>query len=92
MKRIIALLVLVPASLTAQSRTTLAGYLASDGGIEGHPLLVGATLAKEKSIVGARLSLGFDISAPPAVPEDGSPRPPSGIWSRRRWTWPCGMR
>lgn len=81
MKRIIALLVLVPASLNAQSRTTLAGYLASDGGIEGHPLLVGATLAKEKSIVGARLSLGFDISAPPAVPEDGSPRPPSGIWS-----------
>ncbi len=81
MKKIIALLVLLPVSLNAQSRTTLTGYIASDGGMEGKPLLVGATLAKEKSIVGARLSAGFDISAPPAIPEDGSPRAPSGIWT-----------
>jgi cell wall-associated NlpC family hydrolase len=81
MKRLIALLVLVPVSLNAQSRTTLTGYLASDGGIEGHPLLVGATLAKEAGIVGARLSLGFDVTAPPPQPEDGSPRSASGIWS-----------
>ena len=81
MKRIFALLVLLPVSLNAQSRTTVTGYLASDGGMEGHPLLVGAMLGKEAGIVGGRMSLGFDVTAPPPKPEDGSPRAPSGIWS-----------
>jgi hypothetical protein len=81
MKRLLLVLLLIPATLTAQARTTLSGYLAADGGIEGDPLLIGVTAGKEYGPLGARLGLGVDISAPPAQLEDGSGRPPSGIWS-----------
>jgi hypothetical protein len=81
MKRILALLLLAPATLSAQARTVVTGYLAADAGIEGDPLLVGATLGKEVGPLGLRASAGFDITAPPPLPEEGMSRAPSGIWS-----------
>jgi hypothetical protein len=81
MRRILLLLLLLlPATLHAQARTTVSGYLAADGLIEGDPLLVGVVVGKEASYFGARLGAAFDISAPPPAEEDRA-RPPSGIWS-----------
>jgi cell wall-associated NlpC family hydrolase len=81
MRRLLALLLLVPGTLSAQTRTVVSGFLAADAGIEGDPLLVGGAVGRETGFFGARLGFGFDVTAPPPLPDDGSPRAPSGIWS-----------
>src|SRR5688572_13174305 len=80
MKRILVFLLLVPAPLWGQARTVLSGYVAADGGIEGDPLLAGITAARESGPLAARLSLGFDVSAPAEAGPTGV-RPPGGLGS-----------
>jgi hypothetical protein len=80
MRRILAVLLLLPGALDAQPRTTVSAFVAADGGIKGDPLLVGGTLSREVGPLAARLSLGFDVSDPPPAPEDGSGRGVVGIW------------
>jgi hypothetical protein len=80
MKRILALLLLAPATLSAQTRTTVTAFVAADDGVVGDPLLMGATVARESGIFGLRLGLGVDITAP--APVDETMRgPSSGLWS-----------
>ena len=63
MKRVLCFLLLfVPASLEAQTRTVVSGYVATDPGVDGDPLLVGGMFARERGLFSARLSLGFDIT------------------------------
>jgi hypothetical protein len=73
MKKLLLFALLVPATLGAQTRTSLTGYVATDGGVDGNPLLVGGMISKEQEIFAARFSLGFDISAPRAAPEANPP-------------------
>jgi cell wall-associated NlpC family hydrolase len=80
--KILALLLLLPVGLSAQSRTVVSGYMATDPGVAGNPLLVGGTVARELGPLSGRLSLGFDVSTPPAGRGGESELPiVSGIWS-----------
>lgn len=89
MRRILIFLLLVPASLGAQTRTSVSGYIATDPGVAGDPLLVGVTVARERGPLAARLGMGFDVSPPPATaggselgPTTTAPGPTTGgIWS-----------
>jgi hypothetical protein len=81
MKKILALLLLVPSALSAQTRTMVSGYLAADPSVAGNPLLVGATAARETGPLAARLSLGFDVSTAPVVMDESLTPVVSGIWS-----------
>lgn len=81
MKKFVAVLLLVPASLGAQTRTVVSGYVAADGGVVGDPLLAGVTVGREYGPLATRLGLGFDVSAPPPPAEEGLARPPSGLWA-----------
>ena len=81
MKRLVLLLaVFIPVTVGAQTRTTITGFLATDGTVGDNPVLIGATIAKERGIVAARLGAGLDISAPPPDPMDGTARPSSGLF------------
>jgi cell wall-associated NlpC family hydrolase len=80
-KFLVLLLLLAPAALEAQTRTTLSAYVASDGAVAGDPLLVGATLARESGIVGLRFGAGFDVTAPPTAAEGQIAGPTSGLFS-----------
>jgi hypothetical protein len=80
MKRFLALLLLVPSALSAQTRTTISAFVAADEGVPGDPLLVGGALARESGIFGLRLGLGVDVTAP--APLDADARgPTSGLWT-----------
>ncbi len=83
MKRfIILMLLLVPAALEAQARTSVSAFIAADPVVPGDPLLVGFTYAKERGPLVLRLGAGFDVSAPPEPAGDsGAPPPTSGLWS-----------
>lgn len=51
----------LPLPLGAQTRTTLSSYLASDGGVLGSPLLVGATVAREAGWAAMRAGGGASL-------------------------------
>jgi hypothetical protein len=80
MKRFLVLLLLTPATLGAQTRTTVTAFVAADEGVVGDPLLMGAMLARESGIFGVRLGLGVDITAPAPV-EETMRGPSSGLWT-----------
>lgn len=81
MRRILALLVFLPVTLGAQTRTVVSGYLAADPAVGDDPLLVGLTVSRERGPVGARLGLGFDVTAPPPRVADSGVAPTAGgIW------------
>lgn len=81
MNKILALLILVPSALSAQTRTMVSGYVATDPGVASNPLLVGLTAARETGPLAARLSLGFDVSAPAEAVEESIAPLISGVWS-----------
>lgn len=83
MKRFVVLMLLVvPATLEAQARTSVSAYMAADPVVPGDPLLVGFTYARERGPFVLRFGAGFDVSTPPKPAGDsGAPPPVSGIWS-----------
>lgn len=83
MKRFLVLILLVvPAALEAQARTSISAFMAADPVVPGDPLLVGFTYAKERGPFVLRFGAGFDVSSPPEPAGDsGAPPPTSGIWS-----------
>ncbi|MEX2582379.1 MAG: C40 family peptidase [Gemmatimonadota bacterium] len=81
MKKYLAVLLLAPATLTAQTRTMVSAYVATDPGVAGDPLLVGGTLARETGPLAARVSLAFDVSAPPEVSSEAFGPVTSGVWT-----------
>lgn len=82
MVRFLAVLLLLPATLGAQSRTVVSAYLGADATVAGDPLLVGLTAAKEQGPLAARLSMGFDMTDPAATSSEIGILPvTTGIWS-----------
>lgn len=75
-KLIIAVALLAPASLSAQTGSTLAPYVSTDGSFAGSPVLLGATYTREYGWLALRAGVGVDAGSTPLVgdPEDGTSR------------------
>jgi cell wall-associated NlpC family hydrolase len=59
---LLSALLVMPAGLSAQA-TTLSSFVASDGGVEGMPMLVGLTVAREWPLAGLRVSTAVDAGS-----------------------------
>lgn len=83
MRRLVFVLLLLPAPLAAQARTVVSGYLAADNGMVESPVLLGLTAARETGWFAGRLSMGFDMTEPTAPVGDALAPPPTdrGIWN-----------
>jgi NlpC/P60 family len=75
-KLIIAVALMAPLPLSAQTGSTLAPYVSTDGSVAGTPVLLGATYSREFGWAALRLGGGIDMGtaglAP--APEDGTTR------------------
>ena len=81
MKRILFVMMLLPATLGAQTRTVVSTYLGTDASFAGDPLMVGLTAARETGPLAARVAVGFDMSSPTPALEGSALAAPRGIWS-----------
>ena len=59
-KLLLAAALALPLPLSAQSGSTLAPYVATDGSVSGNPLLLGATYSREFGWTALRLGGGID--------------------------------
>lgn len=77
----LALSLLLPAPLLAQSRSTISSFVGSDGGVSRSPVMVGVTGTREQGRLGVRVGLGIDAMSTPLATWLPTPATPVGVWS-----------
>lgn len=75
-KLLIAVALIAPAPLAAQTGSTLAPYISTDGSVAGSPVLVGATYTREYGWMALRAGAAMDAGSTPLAtdPDDGVSR------------------
>jgi cell wall-associated NlpC family hydrolase len=65
MKKILALALLVPLPLAAQTRSTISPFVAADGSVDHSPVMVGLSGSRESGRLGLRASAAVDARSTP---------------------------
>ncbi|HEX6069859.1 MAG TPA: C40 family peptidase [Longimicrobiaceae bacterium] len=75
-KLLIAVALAAPLPLSAQTGSTLAPYISTDGSVSGTPVLLGATYSREYGWAAVRVGAGIDAGSAglTSAPEDGTTR------------------